>query len=634
MIGGTNLDNAQFAPAPPPASYNKADYLVIADDLINNFTSAKNWLVPSYSGGIQTGFTSGKEFAELWTKFGKGKANDWPAANNGVIPPIPPTPRGVYAYPSSSAINNNDPDSDFTYSGSAISSTEPVVLFINGNLNINSNLDLGGKKVAFIVKKDIIVKNTVNGIDGVFFAGGEFSSGVTSGSGPPSGPLTSVVFFSGFETGNTGIGGAGDEMTGVAGCGGIQTTTVRSGARALRNSCQAISSTRENFAATTTVGWRFAFRTTDATPPAPYFYLAYLEENDGDGTLANATWSLQYLSDGRVRIQNRATGQNFDSANPVFSDNTWHLIEFKGIVNDTSGSLSLRVDGVEVVDQSGLDTNNGISRGIEDVIIAGPDNGSGVDYFFDDILVTDQAVYPGDGRIILKTTTVTGSTPTTGNALDLGVWQNTTEIPPAIINCPPICSFTTADYTGNPLSGSVDMADFAEIGQNDQINAVKVNGWMRRDSGAGTNHFLRMREGGANLDSPNLGLDTSFGPRDLLSATKPSGGAWTKAALDATEAGFGLSGAQDLFVDALYIQADYSPQGSGSCASCQLTVNGTVTAFGGFNLGRDLGSSNATTAAEVFNFDPSYLYLFAQIDATSGRALLGDPRKIFEEAPP
>ena len=74
--------------------------------------------------------------------------------------------------------------------------------------------------------------------------------------------------------------------------------------------------------------------------------------------------------------------------------------------------------------------------------------------------------------------------------------------------------------------------------------------------------------------------------------------------------------------------------GSDDCPTCQLVLNGAVIAFGGVDLGRDLGDSNPTTPAEVFNYDPAYLYLFAQVDATTKETLLGEEKSRFLEIEP
>ncbi|MEX0617088.1 MAG: vWA domain-containing protein [Candidatus Woykebacteria bacterium] len=58
----------------------------------------------------------------------------------------------------------------------------------------------------------------------------------------------------------------------------------------------------------------------------------------------------------------------------------------------------------------------------------------------------------------------------------------------------------------------------------------------------------------------------------------------------------------------------------------RLTINGSVLAFGGFNLQRNLNSDNFDRPSERFLFEPKYLWLF--------RNILGDSNVLFEELPP
>jgi hypothetical protein len=97
----TTLDGQEIPDKTP-----NSDYLVIANSNINNFYSAKDWLVENYSssGGINTDFTAGSEFDELWDRFGSSKATDW--GTDGEIPSNPDN-LGVYAYPSIDAINSS-----------------------------------------------------------------------------------------------------------------------------------------------------------------------------------------------------------------------------------------------------------------------------------------------------------------------------------------------------------------------------------------------------------------------------------------------------------------------------------------------------------------------------------------------
>lgn len=67
----------------------------------------------------------------------------------------------------------------------------------------------------------------------------------------------------------------------------------------------------------------------------------------------------------------------------------------------------------------------------------------------------------------------------------------------------------------------------------------------------------------------------------------------------------------------------------------QLVVNGGIYAQGGIIFGRDLGDTNVTQPAEIINFDPSYLYLFARVGLSNTKgSLLGNSGTVIQELPP
>lgn len=69
-------------------------------------------------------------------------------------------------------------------------------------------------------------------------------------------------------------------------------------------------------------------------------------------------------------IINRA-GTTVATATAAFSTNAWHYIEVKGRIHDTTGYAVIKVDGVEVLNSTGLDTRNA-GTGLWDGVYFGP----------------------------------------------------------------------------------------------------------------------------------------------------------------------------------------------------------------------------------------------------------------------
>jgi hypothetical protein len=157
----------------PPSS--NADYLVIANNSINYFTSDKRWLVGSYNPlNIPPKTSTTTMYNVLWDRFGKGRATDRksPTDYNGDIN-FPNS--GVYQYGGDFTINSCG--SPFAFNGNAI-------LFVGGNLTINANIGPGcnynGGRIVFVVSGNINVASSVSTLNGYFVTNGTFDDGTSS----------------------------------------------------------------------------------------------------------------------------------------------------------------------------------------------------------------------------------------------------------------------------------------------------------------------------------------------------------------------------------------------------------------------------------------------------------------------
>ena len=575
----------------PTSSLDKnADYLVTANNnTLENFLSARDWLVKSYSTDVQ-GLNTYDGFLEKYSRRGvtsictvdtcnfltEGSlASAASSSDSGILMY---TPTGGDTVTITETINYSAPS---------------AVVFVEGNLEIEKNVIItsGNVGLVFIVEGEIRIDPSTTRIDGFYISGGKFKSGVSVGPTPL--PVTDVVFFSGFETGDISEwDNVDNEVTDVPSDG-----SVRSGEYVLKSS--SFGSLRKNIDPTSTLYVRHAFQARfipfESTIPPSGISVSGVRDTASDNRIDvkidhNGLLTLDATDNGGGVV----TGPTIDPDDP----NKWYVIEAKYEYGEES-EIELIVDGTSWGTAPGGDTSSTFNQ-----LQVGE---FWLDFFYYDDYLAAKGGFPGDGRILLQKTGVFGGFPTSGDPLQGGAWLNTIEVPAD--------GLLSADYTGTLRSGSVNMNNFNDINPGDTINVVKITGVMKRGSGADTNHFLRMREGGVDLNSPfPLPLTTSYDTYELISTSKPSSGSWSKAALEATQAGFGLSGPQDLFTDALYIQADYKPlPGGGSCAACQLIINGAGISLGGFSLNRSLGRENLNTPAEKFIYEPRYLWQLKDI---------------------
>lgn len=142
---------------------DNADGLIISKGAVAGFTSSSGWTIQNY------GALSLKTYAEWLSKF----------------PTTTTLPSGKLPVISGRFINN----SSFTISSSTIpasfgTATFTAVVFVNGNLTINSNLSLSNSSaVAFIVSGDVLVDKNVDAISGAYLVDGKFDTSYNGNKG-------------------------------------------------------------------------------------------------------------------------------------------------------------------------------------------------------------------------------------------------------------------------------------------------------------------------------------------------------------------------------------------------------------------------------------------------------------------
>lgn len=102
--------------------------------------------------------------------------------------------------------------------------------------------------------------------------------------------------------------------------------------------------------------------------------------------------SLRYQANGSIAVY-RGTTLLVNSAAAVINQDTWHYVEFKATIHDTTGSYEVRVDGTPVLIVSGspsaVDTRNAGTAGLVDTIMLNGHTAS-VDRF-DDLYINSTA---------------------------------------------------------------------------------------------------------------------------------------------------------------------------------------------------------------------------------------------------
>lgn len=246
----------------------------------------------------------------------------------------------------------------------------------------------------------------------------------------------------------------------------------------------------------------------------------------------NIIGTLRFNSDGTLvfRPQNGAAGDVTAPGLP-FTQSVWHSMEVKFVngSNATNGSVIVRVDGVEVINASGIDTNDSTNTLI------------GIDFrhTIDDIVINDNAGsinndFLGDVQIDTKLVTADGAvvdwTANTGSdfqAVDDALHAadgDTTYI--ASSTAAQKSRFAIADLTGTSVA----------------IPAVQVRARAKKTDAGPTTWRSYLRSSGTEANGDTKGATTEYAwYRNHIRETDPNtSAAWTDAGVNALEVGVEL----------------------------------------------------------------------------------------------
>lgn len=215
------------------------------------------------------------------------------------------------------------------------------------------------------------------------------------------------------------------------------------------------------------------------------------------------------------------------SAANVFALNQWHYIELEAFRHDTTGFVRLYINSVLVCSATNVDTRT--AAGVINQLACRPCGtpGNPVNYY-DDIYISDSSTRLGECRVeTLRPTADTATkqwTPDTGavnfSRVNATLAQSTTYVSSGTVGNTDL--YELADLTGTP--SSVFAVSFSVVANKTDANTKSIA--FAYDDGTlaiGADQFLGSTA--IMLASP------------LVANTKPSGGAWTAALVNALKLG-------------------------------------------------------------------------------------------------
>jgi hypothetical protein len=244
--------------------------------------------------------------------------------------------------------------------------------------------------------------------------------------------------------------------------------------------------------------------------------------------------TLRILPSGQVQVQ-RGDGTVLATssfAQPM-TPNTWHYVEFKATLHDTTGSVYVRVDEVQVIAATGLDTKNGGTKTVYDHVFVNTDQAC---YWTDVYVCNGAGTVNSDflGDIIVETLLPSGN----GNSSVLVGSDGNSVNNYALVNEATPDSTT---YVGSATTGDKDTYVFADLAHTSgAILGVVVSSYAAKsDAGARTGREVVRSAGTDYPSATDQALSTTYAAYKEVHEVNPAtAAAWNIAAVNAAEFGF------------------------------------------------------------------------------------------------
>jgi hypothetical protein len=243
--------------------------------------------------------------------------------------------------------------------------------------------------------------------------------------------------------------------------------------------------------------------------------------------------SLHYTTDGRLAVCRGSGGTTIvaQSASGLLASNTWYHIEARYKPHNSTGSGVVKLNGTTVVSASGNLSSSGsnIARALR--FYGGNVSDGGV-RSYDHVVVMDisgSAFNDFIGPSTIKTLFPSG-------AGDLTQWAPNTGTNYQAVD--EIGEDGDTTYVSASTAGNKDLYNFDDLASTDSPKLVTVLTLTRKDDGTARTMAPTIRSGATDLDGSTYTQTTSYDYAEMITETDPNtSAAWTKAAVDALQAG-------------------------------------------------------------------------------------------------
>jgi hypothetical protein len=290
---------------------------------------------------------------------------------------------------------------------------------------------------------------------------------------------------------------------------------------------QAIRSSRDRFITspiftlTASVSVGFAFKA--AGFPSGSEEICRLMSASGDQVIVGVNASRQLIAcrDSISTVLGTST--------ETLSTSIWHYLEIEAAIDDASGTVAVWLDGVKVIDLSGVDTKQQTEAGVDRIRF----QLNGLNQFttptIDDVYVTNTSTRLGESRVAVlypnADTADADWAPSTGVDHFATVDETTVN--------------GDTDYVASGTAGDLDLYEVTDLGVTpDSIQAVQVTMCARKDDAATREVRSRIKSGAATANGAPHALTANYVYyRDIFETDPDTSMAWTSGGVNATQIG-------------------------------------------------------------------------------------------------
>lgn len=249
----------------------------------------------------------------------------------------------------------------------------------------------------------------------------------------------------------------------------------------------------------------------------------------GDASTLNV--KVTFLGDGSIRAYDGAAGTLGTTATGIVSTGAWYYLEMKVKIDNSTGTVEIKLNGAQVLNLTGLDTQTSTSAVVAEIYLRGF---NGVSAYFDDLYICDVAGSLNNDFLGVVAVTAlvpdgagtnTGLTPSTG-----ANWQNVDEIPPD----------DDTTYNQSTATGQTDTYDFGAAAVTGTILGVQLTSTIKNIDVGSVNARNVVRSGGtpAETESGDLALGGTFLMWSTIWEQEPvDATAWTNTNINTSEFG-------------------------------------------------------------------------------------------------